>query len=149
MLKSIQKIFLLFTIVVFIFTLLYGLKLYFEPVKIISEQKTDIILSDSLLFSDFNNDNILADKRYRNKIIEISAIVKKTEVNDSTFNIIIDNGGNYIIIASCIAEIKNELLQINENSKLKIKGIYTGYIINDETFMIPAEIKIDKCTLVK
>jgi len=39
--------------------------------------------------------------------------------------------------------------QLKQGDNTTIKGIYSGYIINDETFMIPAEIKIDKCTLTK
>ena len=46
-------------------------------------------------------------------------------------------------------EAKNEIERLKEGTKIIVKGIYSGFVINDDTFMIPAEIKIDKCTLLK
>ncbi len=64
-------------------------------------------------------------------------------------NIIFDDGGNYIIIANGLLAQKKEIKLLKEGNLIKIKGIYSGFVINDETFMIPAEIKIDRCTLRK
>jgi metal-dependent hydrolase (beta-lactamase superfamily II) len=121
---------------------------YFQPVKNISKQQPDIITSDTKMLSDFDSNSKDADAAYKNKIIELSGTIKKTEVKDSTSTIIFDTGGNYIIVANCVFGINNEVKRLKENSNIKIKGIYSGYIINDDTFMIPAEIKIDKCSIV-
>ena len=127
----------------------YGLFIYFEPVKDIATQKTDIKLTDKQILAEFNENNLFADSLYKNKIIEITGNVKKTEINDSTYNVVIDDGGNYIIIASCVEETKSKLALQKEGNTITLKGIYNGYVINDETFMIPAEIKIDRCTVLK
>jgi len=127
----------------------YGLFIYFEPVKDIATQKTDIKLTDMQILAEFNENNLFADSLYKNKIIEITGKVKKTEINDSTYNVVIDDGGNYIIIASCVEETKSKLALQKEGNTITLKGIYNGYVINDETFMIPAEIKIDRCTVLK
>jgi len=127
----------------------YGLFIYFEPVKDIATQKTDIKLTDMQILAEFNENNLFADSLYKNKIIEITGNVKKTEINDSTYNVVIDDGGNYIIIASCVEETKSKLALQKEGNTITLKGIYNGYVINDETFMIPAEIKIDRCTVLK
>lgn len=75
--------------------------------------------------------------------------MKKTEIQDSVCNVIFDNGGNYIIIAGGLQEQKKDVKLLKEGNLIEIKGIYSGFVINDETFMIPAEIKIDRCTLIK
>ena len=146
--KSFKVIF--FIIVAFLFVGIGVIAyLYFEPVKIIARQKTDIFLLDTDLMKDFNENEKLAAKKYENKIIELTGIVKKTEIKDSICTVIFDNGGNYIIVANCDYNTKNDIQQLHTGGKATLKGIYSGYVINDETFMIPAEIKIDKCTLAK
>ena len=122
---------------------------YFKPSKNIANQKTYMQLTDKQLLTDFNDNHINADSTYKNKIIELSGTVKKTEIKDSICTIIFDNGGNFIIIANCVYDAKSEVEKLAEGNKISIKGIYSGFIINDDTFMIPAEIKIDKCTLLK
>lgn len=145
--KTYKVLFLLFVTVLFggVVMLAY---LYFQPVKNISKQHPDIIISDTLLLSDFKNDPGAADSIFKNKIIELSGTVKKTEVNDSVCTVIFDQGGDYIIVANCVYDNGQKIKNLRENNKVKLKGIYSGFVINDDTFMIPAEIKIDKCSIV-
>ncbi len=140
---------LLFVIISVLFSgIVYLAFIYFQPVKNISKQQPDVITTDTKMFSDFTNNPKDADVAYKNKIIELSGTIKKTEVKDSICTVIFDSGGNYIIVANCDYDTENEVKELKENSKIKLKGIYSGYIINDDTFMIPAEIKIDKCSIV-
>ena len=140
---------LLFVIISVLFSgIVYLAFIYFQPVKNISKQQPDVITTDTKMFSDFTNNPKDADVAYKNKIIELSGTIKKTEVKDSICTVIFDSGGIYIIVANCDYDTENEVKELKENSKIKLKGIYSGYIINDDTFMIPAEIKIDKCSIV-
>ncbi|HRH57568.1 MAG TPA: hypothetical protein PLS10_07950 [Chitinophagales bacterium] len=142
------KILFFVTVTVLFSGIIYLAFIYFQPVKDISKQQPDIIITDTQMFSDFTNSPKDADVTYKNKIIELSGTIKKTEVKDSICTVIFDSGGNYIIVANCDYDTENEVKKLKENSKIKLKGIYSGYIINDDTFMIPAEIKIDKCSIV-
>jgi hypothetical protein len=101
------------------------------------------------LFDDFNVNPTKADSIYKNKIVEITGTFTKSEIKDSICNVIFDNGGNYISIASGLYAQKKEIALLKTGNKLTIKGIYNGFVMNDEMFMIPAEIKIDKCTILK
>ena len=125
--------------------IMYGLK----PVKNIAKQQTDIQLTDKQLFDDFNVNPTKADSIYKNKILEITGTFTKSEIKDSICNVIFDNGGNYLVIASGLYAQKKEIALLKTGNKLTIKGIYNGFVMNDEMFMIPAEIKIDKCTILK
>jgi hypothetical protein len=129
--------------------LTYGLFLYFQPVKNISKQDADFSLSQKQLTDEFSSDAQKADTKYKNKIIEISGIVKKTETNNPNSSIIFDEGGNFLIVANAQADKSAEFKTLQPGDKVIIKGIYSGYIVIDDMFMIPAEIKIDKCSLVK
>jgi hypothetical protein len=146
--KSIKAIVLIIA-VVSIIGISYLAYLYFEPTKDIATQKTDIHLTEEILINDFIKSDKIADSLYKNKIVELTGKVKKIEAQDTISTLVFDNGGNFIIIANCLSSIKTELKQLKVGSNITVKGIYSGYIINDDTFMIPAEIKIDKCTLVK
>ena len=146
--KSIKAIVLIIA-VVSIIGISYLAYLYFEPTKDIATQKTDLHLTEEILINDFIKSDKIADSLYKNKIVELTGKVKKIEAQDTISTLVFDNGGNFIIIANCLSSIKTELKQLKVGSNITVKGIYSGYIINDDTFMIPAEIKIDKCTLVK
>ncbi len=144
------KTFIFYTALMAAMVFLYFLYLFLQPVKDISSQKTDIYVSAEQLIKDFNTSPDSSDILYKNKVLEVAGKVSSTEVSDSFGNIVLDNGGNYIIIANCVPkEYKNNLKALKNGHSVKIKGIYSGYVINDETYMIPAEIKIDKCTVVK
>jgi hypothetical protein len=146
--KTIKAIVSVFA-VIFIIGITYMAYLYFEPVKDIAKQKTDMQLTEDSIVNDFIKDGKFADSLYKNKILELTGSIKKIETQDSTHTIVFDNGGNFIIIANCLSSVNNELKQLKVGTNITVKGIYSGYIINDDTFMIPAEIKIDKCILVK
>ena len=146
--KSIKAIVLIIA-VISIIGITYLAYLYFEPAKDIARQKTDMQLTEDSIVNDFIKDGKSADSLYKNKIVELTGKVKKIEAQDTISTLVFDNGGNFIIIANCLSSIKTELKQLKVGSNITVKGIYSGYIINDDTFMIPAEIKIDKCTLVK
>jgi hypothetical protein len=146
--KSIKAIVLILA-VISITGIIYLAYLYFEPTKDIAIQKTDAQLTEQIFINDFIKDHKNADSLYKNKIVELTGKVKKIETQDSVSTLVFDNGGNFIIIANCISSGNNELKQLKEDTNITVKGIYSGYIINDDNFMIPAEIKIDKCTLVK
>ncbi len=123
--------------------------LYLKPVKDISEQKIDIQSTDNDLLKEFTTNDLKADTKYKNKILKLSGALKKIEIKESICNIIFDNGGNFIIVANCDYVLKNEIQKLTVGNKITIKGIYAGFVILDETFMIPAEIKLDKCILVE
>jgi hypothetical protein len=146
--KSI-KVIVSILVVISIIGITYLAYLYFEPTKDIAIQKTDAQLTEQILVNDFIKDHKNADSLYKNKIVELTGKVKKIETQDSVSTLVFDNGGNFIIIANCISSINNELKQLKEGTNITVKGIYSGFIINDDTFMIPAEIKLDKCTLLR
>lgn len=130
-------------------SLIYGIYMYTKPVKKIASQKTDYQLSMEQMTADFQENQQIAHAKYKDKVLEISGVAKKITISDSLCSVIFDLGGNFIVIANCLVSEKETLKSLDQSSNLVLKGIYSGYIINDDMFMIPAEIKIDKCTILK
>lgn len=122
---------------------------YFKPTKNIANQKTDIQLTGKQLLKDFNINHTNAEIKYKNKVVELYGAIKTAEVKDSICSVVFDDGGNFIIVANFVYSEKRDVEKLIEGDFITIKGIYSGFIVNDDTFMIPAEIKIDKCTLLK
>jgi hypothetical protein len=129
--------------------LAYSLFLYFEPVAEVSGQKADIRLSDTQLLADFEQDPLAAEQKYKNKVLEITGTVAKVECDSTRCRIIFDKQGKFIVVNSCEEEIQKDVRSLKQNTRVTVKGIYTGYVIIDDLFMIPGEIKIDPCTIVK
>jgi hypothetical protein len=119
-----------------------GLYYYFKPMQLAENRKTDISVSDIRMMEDFDSPAV-AEAKYRNKVIELSGTVKKSEVRDSTVNFIFDKGGSTVIVAT----FNHSIPQIS-NTPVKLKGAYTGFIQGDDVFGTPSEIKIDQCAIL-
>jgi len=55
-----------------------------------------------------------------------------------------DNQQDYVVLAYVPLENFKEVLH-TDGASLKLKCRYAGYIINDEDFLIPADIKFEQC----
>lgn len=135
-------------IVTGLIALAYGLFLYFEPVAAVSGQKTDLQLTDEQLLSDFEKNDQQAELKYKNKVLEITGTITKVECDSAHCKILFDKKGKYIVVNSCVDKIRDQVRLLKQNQSVTVKGIYTGFVILDDMFMIPAEIKIDQCTIL-
>lgn len=126
----------------------YGLYRYFEPVKGIDKLDTDVRLTAEQLLADFEADPEQAEIKYKNKVLEIHGSVTKTEPDSAGGKIIFDKQGKFVIVAACTAGSREAVKALEQNQAVRVKGVYTGYVVIDDMFMIPGEIKIDPCALL-
>lgn len=127
----------------------YGLYFYFDPMKSVSGQKADYKVTDIQLLNDFTASSSSAEAKYNDKILEISGILKKTEIQDNACNVIFDKGGAVILVATFTPAENEEVKQLTPGAMLHLKGVYKGFIKGDEVFGTPSEIKIDQCTILQ
>jgi hypothetical protein len=127
----------------------YGLYFYFKPMKSVSDQKPDYKVTDIQLLNDFTASSSSAETKYNDKILEISGILKKTEIQDNACNVIFDKGGTVVLVASTTPSEKEEVKQLAPGAMLHLKGVYKGFIKGDDVFGTPSEIKIDQCTILQ
>lgn len=146
--KSINR-FLLLAAAFLLLVFIVAAYIYFKPVKNISGQKADIESNIVEICNEFDSNAEVADTKYKNKILQLTGTVKKSEVQDSVCTMIFDNGGHFILVANFYPDENEKVKKYKVADKVIVKGMYSGYVINDDTFMIPAEIKLDKCSVVE
>ena len=110
--KNLFKLTIKVIAVVLVFFIGYGIYFYFKPMAEITGQSPDYTLTDTLLLADFNASPEKAQDKYKNKILEITGHLKKTEIQDDANIVIFDNGGASIIVATCVASEKNKVIKI-------------------------------------
>jgi len=139
--KNIKLIITILLIAVVI-GVLYGMYMYFNPRDTVDDKKPDIVIQATDLVQKFTADAKSEDLQLKDKIIQVSGTVAKV---DTPSTLVFDNGGNYIIAANLLKSDQS----VKNGDVVSLKGRYSGYIINDDMFMIPAEIKINEAVLVK
>ena len=143
-----KSIFIVLTLILLL-SISYDVYFYFKPMNDIEKQKTDFLVSENQFINDFNVSPENAHVRYKDKIIEISGHLKKTEIQEGANNVIFDQAGASIIVASFKITERKNVLKLVPGNLLRLKGIYKGFIKGDDLFGTPTEIKIDQCTILK
>src|SRR5688500_17143751 len=71
--------------------LLYGYYLYNKPVADTADLNTAFVVTAPQLFSEFENDESLANQRYLGKVIEVNGKVRDMSISDNgEINLILD-----------------------------------------------------------
>jgi hypothetical protein len=135
-------------LILFLIALGYGLYMYFAPVKKVSSKATDIVTTEDEILLNFEQSAIYADSIYKNKILEVTGIIHKIEIDSNTVKILFDKQGKFIIVNALSADGIKDAKSLKPDQSVSIKGAYSGYTIIDDMFMIPAEIKLDQCILL-
>jgi hypothetical protein len=126
----------------------YPLYLYLAPAKKVEQARTDIRITAFDMLAAFESDKAAAEEHFSGKVLEVNGVIHKVEDAGAVPVVFFDQGGNYVIVA-------NMLEQFDEKDKLvagemvTLKGKYSGVIVNPQMYMIPADIKIEQCTVVK
>jgi len=124
----------------------YALFLYFKPVEKISASKADIEVTATDLLKEFEKDQAAADTKYKGKVLLLNGNIHKIENTGANAVLYFDEQGKYIITAG-MQGLTDKLPAAGQ--EVVIKGLYSGVIVNDEMFMIPADIKLEQCTIAK
>ena len=123
--KSKNKIFSVITISIII-GVGYGYYLFNKPVESIKTKKPHYTLKPIDLLSEFEQDDVAANKMYLDKIIQISGEITKIEEKK---NIHIDTGNP---LSAIIFELddKENYPTLKIGDKITIKGLCTGYLMD-------------------
>lgn len=114
--------------------------------KEIAEQPTDIKISANRLFKEYEANQVAADEKYKDKILEISGIVDDIgkDIADQIY-VALKVGGEYeISVVQCYfsGEHTSEAAQLKKGQKITIKG-------KCEEQNIVGNIIINGCVIVK
>lgn len=107
----------------------FVLNKYNHPEVNINKMSTDIISTAKLLTQAFTANEILANKKYVNKVIETKGIVKQiTFINHRNTIILYGNTNDTNIICDLDKNQLEEIKKLMPDQEIKIKGICKGFI---------------------
>jgi len=107
-------------------------KYIYQDHRDIQKEQAEFIVSSSVIFNEFSLNSFEAEKKYFDKIIEITGTI--TEVNQYEFTL------NNIISCQFDSIIENS---IKVNQKVTIKGFFLGY---DDLI---EQVKLNQCSVIK
>lgn len=142
-----KKIILITAIIIAILGFSYGYWMYNKPHENIEKAKISAHFQANELMEGMESDADNLKLSIKEQVISVEGDVKNISKTDDQYLISFDNGGDYIVLAYFKDELSG-LNEIKEGNRIKFKGKYAGVIINDEDFMIPADIKIENCYLI-
>lgn len=117
----------------------------YRPVKEIESFKVNLSIDGGALVDEFIKDPQNANEKYLEKVLEVSGIVHKIEVSDSSLTILFDDGKDYIISMSVNEKNTEKAKQLKVGDLTALIGQYNGYIEGDKSFMVPGTIQLSRC----
>ena len=105
---------------------------YHRPPKNLAKIKSDFTMDANNLFSDFEKDELLANDKYLDKVIEVSGTVKEVTIeNDKIISISLESeDGMFGIICQLDEHTQHPRTHFKEGEKVTLKGICTGMLMD-------------------
>jgi hypothetical protein len=108
-----------------IFTAIY---LYKKPRQTAAVVPTDARIDAQLLYNAFNSNEHEADKRFGNKMLEVTGTVLQVQETGKTFSLLLGNDGAANGVNCSITD--STATAPVQGQKVKVKGRCTGYLID-------------------
>lgn len=122
-----KKKYFLILLTLGIIGLLIGVQMYFKAPEHIGNLKTDYQIDASSLLSAFEDDEISANTKYLDKVIEVNGAVEKKEIKDGKLTAYLETGNP---LSNVIFQFENQDEKIIEGEQITLKGICTGYLMD-------------------
>lgn len=92
------------------------------------KQSTDLKIESSSLLDAFENDENEANKKFLDKVMEVSGTVGKIEKMEGKISIYLSTGNE---LSNIICQLESDIMpKLKEGDKTIIKGICTGYLMD-------------------
>lgn len=126
----------------------YGYSEYNRKPIDLSISKADLQLSTSELISSFENNVQESNKKYLDKILAVSGVVKSVEKNDQGFYfVVLSERGNMSSVRCSMDETHQQAaVLLTENTQVTIKGVCTGFN-SDE--LLGSDVILNRCVVMK
>ena len=117
-------------VVILIICAAIGWHLYNKPHKGVADIEADVHITATELYNDFQRDENLANKKYLNKVIEVTGNVSDVQnVNGSTI-ILLSSGGDMGGISCQLTNDKNNKTDIKKSTTIRVKGKCSGFLMD-------------------
>jgi len=114
-----------------VFSVLIGIKLYNKPHVDVGNSEADFLMTASILMTEYSSDELQADKKYANKILQVTGNIYSISIDEVSPTVSIKDtvSGSGIICAFKPHE-NSKLLKLKKNQLITIKGICSGYLLD-------------------
>jgi DNA/RNA endonuclease YhcR with UshA esterase domain len=114
-------------------------KIYNKPHVNVAEASTDISISAEKILADFSADEITANSKYLEKIIEVKGVVSELNIEKEKGIITLKTRDDFgSVLCHLSEEATKEMSVLIEGQTITVKGICTGYLM--DVILIKSEI---------
>lgn len=125
----------------------FGAWTYFKPHQNIWKAKPIAVMSAQEVMSEFGKDADAINEKWIGNVIQINGEIAKVSEQSGNVLVVFDEGGDFIIQAYLNEEQKQDV-DLKKGNTIQLKGRYVGWVLNDEDFLIPADIKLEQCYII-
>ena len=98
--------------------------------KGVADIEADVRMTATDLYDDFQHDETLANKKYLNKVIEVTGTVSEVQNVNGSQIILLDSGRDMGGISGQLANDKNNKADIKKSTIITVKGKCSGFLID-------------------
>lgn len=123
-------------ILLFLFALGGGAAWYFynQPVADLAEMDSDFSLSAKELFDAFKEDEMKANEKYLDKVIQVKGTVSTiTEDDDGNTSMVLDTGDG---MEGVVCQMAQSDPSVRSGAEISIKGRCTGYLMMSGVILV-------------
>lgn len=105
-------------------------KIYNKPHVDVAETSSDISLKATKIVDDFSSDENAANKKYLDKIVEVSGSISSIKTENETVIIALEGNDFGNVLCYLSEESRTEINSLKEGQQIKLKGICTGFLLD-------------------
>ncbi|MDF0717687.1 hypothetical protein PY092_16100 [Muricauda sp. 334s03] len=126
-----NKIILVLVAVLIVLGGYIALRMYNKPHVNVAESDPDLVLFSQTLLEDFESDEISANTKYLEQIIQVTGKIQKLGTANGNGTITLNNGDSMGGIICHLSEKENKkMVSLREGQEIMVKGICTGYLMD-------------------
>ena len=108
-----------------------GIRMYNKPHVNVAESDPDLVLFSQTLLDDFESDEISANEKYLEQIIQVTGKIQKLSTANGNGTITLTNGTSIGSVICHLSEKENKkMVSLREGQEIMVKGICTGYLMD-------------------
>ena len=104
-----------------------GFYMFNKPLTSTQSMKTDYKIQSNALLTDFEENEVEANAKYLDKVIEMTGEIDKVEIKDEKTSVYLATDNP---LSSIIFQLEQPLEDLSEGQVVTLKGICTGYLMD-------------------
>lgn len=126
---------------------IYAWSEYTRTVKSLAGAEADFTTDAAALIAEFEKDELAADKKYHNKIVAVSGMVKGVDAVQNTYSIVLGDTIQMSAVRCVVDSVYVKSVSgVNRGMVITVKGAITGFK-KDDTGMLGSDVELNRCVI--